>query len=531
MPNKIDWSSLTHEKRIKILGETTVDTIVATYKIADSDDATFRQFIGRELKLWNPQNIASFKTAGEAPTKDVVLGAWRDLERSEALLELTDNSIDTWLRRKAVYPAKTASELNIYIDIDRATHQLTYEDNAGGVPEEKLENLVVPGHSDTQALSHTIGSYKTGGKKAIFRLAVAAQISTRYWSPSGSNDESISIHLDQAWINDSALYKFPYAQLKNKSVLEKGQTKFILQLREEPIGGPPWFTEPEKVENIKKEILQAYSLLLVRNPSIHIYFLDRTKSLEPVDMYSFSGSFAKGIDLRPQQVIFEFEMDYEGKKNPLSVEIVLGCRTTSGVKGGAPVGIDLYGNDRLFLGFDQSLFSPLLPQGNARNLVRGFVNIKGPNVFIPWDTHKRHLNIDRDIINILTKHPLIVELFSNWKRAYSDISLSEVSKIIKEPLPKPFDKTRSDLTIPHRTKVPLDPNKRRAVSLPKDIYVPKVKTSKRKNNNVAVRMQFTSNEARLIMGYYHIKGDLSSASGEIGASIKETVLKIVAKSK
>ena len=531
MPRKIEWYSLTHEKRIKVLGETPVDAIVATYETAGLDDAMFRQFIGRELSLWNPTNIASFKTAGEAPTKDVVLGAWRDLERSEALLELTDNSIDNWLRRKAEYPTKTAAELNIYIDIDQATHQLLYEDNAGGVPEEKLENLVVPGHSDTQALSHTIGSYKTGGKKAIFRLAVAAQISTRYWSPSGSSDEAISIHLDQAWINDSALYKFPYAQLKNKSVLDKGQTKFILQLREEPIGGPPWFTEPDKVDKIKKELLQAYTLLLVRNPSIHIYFLDRTKPLVPVDMYSFSGSFETGIDLRPQQVVFQMEMDYEGIKHALSIEIVLGCRTTSGVKGGAPVGIDLYGNDRLFLGCDQSLFAPLLPQGNARNLVRGFVNIKGPNVFIPWDTHKRHLNIDRDIINILTKHPLIVELFGNWKRVYGDISSSEVRRIINNPLPKPFDKAKADLTIPHRITVPLDPNKRRAVCLPKDIYVPKVKVSKKKNNNIAVRMQFTSNEARVLASHYHIKGELSSITGELGASIKETILTMVMKSK
>src|SRR5438034_11822813 len=111
--------------------------------------------------------------AGKAPNKEVVLGAWRDLDRSEALLELIDNSIDAWKRRREKYPDKSAPELNIYIDIDSDTGQLTYEDNAGGVPVGKLENLVVPGYSETDALAHSIGSYKTGGKKAIFRLAMA----------------------------------------------------------------------------------------------------------------------------------------------------------------------------------------------------------------------------------------------------------------------------------------------------------------------------------------------------------------------
>lgn len=81
------------------------------------------------------------------------------------------------------------------------THQLTYEDNAGGVSPDKLQNLVVPGHSETDPFSKTIGSYKTGGKKAVFRLAEAAQIMSRYWSPAETfEDQTLSVQLDQEWI-------------------------------------------------------------------------------------------------------------------------------------------------------------------------------------------------------------------------------------------------------------------------------------------------------------------------------------------
>jgi len=532
MAKKTNWASLTHEEHVRVLGELSLEQIVETYSLPGSDHDQFRRSLARELRLWVPKNVGKFEQMGSAPTKDVVLGAWRDLERSEALLELIDNSIDVWLQRRSAYPKKTAPELNIYIDLDEDTHQLTYEDNAGGVPVEKLENLVVPGHSDTQPLSHTIGSYKTGGKKAVFRLATAAQITTRYWSPAETSDEAFTVQLDHNWINDPRLYRFPYAPLRDKSKIEKGQTRYVLQLREEPIGGPPWFSDPEKVGKIATEIRRAYTLLTVRNPAIHIHFRNRAKAIESYDLYSFSGTNQSGVDIRPQQVVFGTEMEFEGTKHKVEIELVLGCRTTTGMRDGASWGIDLYGNNRLFVAHDQTLFSDLLPSGNSRSLVRGFVNIRGANVFIPWDTHKRHLNVDRDIINVLTKHPLVREVFENWKKTYLDISRSEVSKVINTPLPQSIDKAKHDLFIPHRTDVPLDLNKKRGVSLPKGIFVPRVKSKGRIKDSISVTIKFAKDEARAVASHFGITGDLGSrtVTSEIAAELKAGILKLAKKS-
>src|SRR5262249_6386076 len=136
------------------------------------------------------------------------------------------------------------------------------------------------------------------------------------------------------------------------------------------------------------------------------------------------------VDIRPQQVVFDTKLQYRSEDYNLEIELVLGCMT----KSNSPHwGIDLYGNDRLFVHRDQTTFSDLLPRASARTLCRGFVNIKGPNVFIPWDTHKRHLNVDRDVIQILTKNKLIVDLFDNWKKVYNDIASSEVKRLIVPP--------------------------------------------------------------------------------------------------
>ena len=223
--SKAAWSTMSHWEHVEALSLHTVEQLVNDYYIDGLSDTDFSRHLAAQMELWDVHNVKKLQSTGGPPTKDVVLGAWRDLDRSEALLELIDNSIDAWLSRRGNYPRKTATELDIYIDVDSDSGRLDYEDNAGGVSVEKLTNLVIPGHSDTTELTRTIGSYKTGGKKAIFKLANQAQITTRYWNPAGSTDDAVAVHLDESWINDANLYEFPYAELNNVSVVEQGQTR------------------------------------------------------------------------------------------------------------------------------------------------------------------------------------------------------------------------------------------------------------------------------------------------------------------
>ena len=121
MTAKPDWNDFNHADKLRVLREISVDQIVADYKLDDLDDSMFRARLAREIALWQPHLAEGVeKQAGAPPNKEVVLGAWRDLDRSEALLELIDNSIDAWNRRRKQYPDKSAQELNIYIGDERA---------------------------------------------------------------------------------------------------------------------------------------------------------------------------------------------------------------------------------------------------------------------------------------------------------------------------------------------------------------------------------------------------------------------------
>jgi hypothetical protein len=513
---------LSHREQVQALAANSIDKLAEKYFLGSLSSSDFRHYLAAQSDLWDARNVKTFDTAGGAPTKDMVLGAWRDLDRCEALLELIDNSIDVWLRRREEYPSKTATELNIYIDLDSQTGQLTYEDNAGGVPIDKLSNLVVPGFSDTTALTKSIGSYKTGGKKAIFRLSTEARITTRYLNPAGTSDDAVSVHLDKRWMDDLEEYKFTYATLKDRSTIEKGQTRYVLSLRREP-PDTPWYESPEEIGGISKQISKTYTLLLLRNPRIKIHFNDREHPLEPeTSLYDFCGTDVGQSDIRPQGITFDVELEYEGKLHKVELEIILGCRQTTG---GSSWGIDLYGNDRLFVSYDQETFEHWLPKGASRGLVRGLVNIKGPNVFIPWDTHKRHLNVDREIIRILTKHKVVKEFFDNWARVYKDISAlgkGEVSKFIRTPL---SPKTKGhDLNIPHREVVAIDVKPRQKDSLPKDVFKPAVKIKPaKKPESIQVKFAVAAEDARRICSYYGLSGSPNGA--DLSTAIKDDVIK------
>ena len=344
------------------------DALVTDYHVPGLSADDFAALLTAEYDLWDPGNLGSPRITKRTPRKDIVIGSWRDLNRSEALHELIDNSIDAWRRRRKHHPTSTAKRLRIIIDVDPPQDRLTYEDNAGGVSHNRVENLVIPGHSDTGDLEPTIGSYRTGGKKAVFKLAHEVNIRTRHLEPDGSPAEPLQIHLDRRWLEDQTVYDFPVYIMKTPDV-EGGCTRYTFRLRER------WDTAT--FTQVTSEIRRTYTLLMLRYP-IDIFFNDRQRPLEPLeDLYTFSGTHDDQTDLRPQRVNFLTHLRWRNKNHPVKIEMILGCRTTTaGSRGEDGAGIDLYGNDRLFVLRDQEqvrIWYSSIPKGNARLLMRGLI--------------------------------------------------------------------------------------------------------------------------------------------------------------
>lgn len=531
MSTQTDWNVLSHEQKIDLLKANNDNDLVNQYLPPQMEREEFRKQLAREKDFWRPDRIQEFFPEGRPPTKATTIGAWRDLTRAEALLELMDNSIDAWMRRSAKVAVKyRAKTLQIYIRVDPETNVLEYRDNAGGVPKDSLINLVIPGYSTTLYEEATIGSYRTGGKKALFRLGEEVSIRTNYWNPSGTNDEAYEIHLDKVWLQDESEYTFPCFLLKT-SPDDRGQTVYRFKMRHEP--GEPWYMNREILDSMTKEIRRTYTLLLLRHPDIEIYFLNDPDALTPLeDLYEFSGTNESGTDLRPQRVVFMTQLEWLGTERPVEIEIVLGCRTSTGGDGW---GIDLYGNDRLFAAYVKEDFVNWYHLGTQQvaKLLRGFINIKGPNVFVPWDTHKRHFNPEREIVTqILQKDPRIKEFFRNWSQAYKDLSklgLGGLSKAIRKKHSPWKDPRKNDLFLPISGQLSIrDKKKRQEKALSPDFHKPivaiptalKMKTFK---------VSFPVNEAefRALCAKHDVEGaiDEQSARDELGDKIKTFALR------
>jgi hypothetical protein len=231
-------------------------------------------------------------------------------------------------------------------------------------------------------------------------------------------------------------------------------------------------------------------------------------------------------------VEFETELELEGKKHPLTIEIVIGCRVTTAVRDSVGPGFDLYGNNRLFKYRDDRLFAEQLPKGGPAGLVRGWVNILGPNVFVPWDTHKRHLNYDREVIELIRTHPAIKELFENWKAAYNHISglgTGEIKKTIEAPH-KLVDPKSHKLEFGHTDKVPIDATRKRGPKLPAGIFKPVVRAKKtKKDMGVPISFGLTVDEARRLAAHFQVHGSLDAGSTKRNLSdkVKEHLLALL----
>jgi hypothetical protein len=522
MTNPSDWNELSHEQKMDLFLQLNDEEIIQRYLPAGMSRDKFRRHLFQARRFWAPDNILASKKGGEPPTKETAIGAWRDLSRAEAILELIDNSVDAWMRRRDRYPSETAEKLMVFIDVRQGI--LTYEDNAGGVEEDNLINLIVPGYSETSYADHTIGSYQTGGKKAIFKLASEANIKTRYWNPVGTGDEAYEIHLDRKWLTDPTEYKFPYYSLKDKTRLQKGQTVYVFRLHE---ASADWGVDV--IEQITTEIRRNYTLLLLRNPEIEIYFMDRRKPLDPYeDMYKFTGAYneEKGLDLRPQRVQFKTKVECYGQEHDVIIEVVLGCRTTTGApKGEDSFGIDLYGNNRLFAHREYELFREWydFPKSAAKNFVRGYVNVIGPNILIPWDTHKRHLNPEREVIQVLRNHPVIKQLFRQWRDAYQALARSTaIKRTISKPLS--WSKKGNDLYVPFSRVVSIRAKRRRGPRLPEKVHKPTVPPSKPAVKPVEIKLRFSQVEFTGLCKEYDLDHKEPDARKQLTEAIQESLL-------
>ena len=207
-----------------------------------------------------------------APTKEFFVGMLtRDIELSDAILDLLDNCLDGVVRQKKGIDKTTTSDyyMGYFSHICITNESFNIEDNCGGIPKEVAEKYAFRmGRSSEKEDEElpTVGIYGIGMKRAIFKIGKAAVVYTR------NNNSLYKVTIPQDWASDESEWDFPMEDLEDYELLSNGGTKIYISELNSGIT-ETWGTE-DKLESFTnrliKSIQQSYSFIIQKGFEIEI---------------------------------------------------------------------------------------------------------------------------------------------------------------------------------------------------------------------------------------------------------------------
>lgn len=413
------WEELKFEQQELLIKTMSLKALAKKFDHKVAFFQSFKQFVDAM-----PEQTVPPTAVKHNPHKDLVVSARRDLSFFEANFELIDNSIDAW-RRGGV---KSDLKIDITYDLELSTGK--YTDNAGGLDENDVYKVFIPGETTNRNLTQkVIGSFGMGAKKGIFRLTDGAKIIS-----CKNSTYSCTSQVPEKW------------ETNPNWDTEDGRAKPTVKGRTElyffKLFAPPSNTQIA-------ELVQRCSILY--RPLIAEEILEKKLFITVNKTRVKAGraplwSGAKGA--APCKFIFAhtFENFLEtGHNVQLGFEFICGLTQRSAGKDSTERdedwGIDVFGNGRLIQRFRKSEFGfgtekGLGKRSSAMNYLRGELFIDGHSFAIPWDTHKREYLKDhvvseflrQRLLPVLVAYKKIANRFGNkWAKDVRSDYLAEIA--------------------------------------------------------------------------------------------------------
>jgi hypothetical protein len=158
--------------------------------------------------------------ANVMPTKDFFISMLtRDIELSDAILDLLDNCLDGVVRIKKV--GNKWDDMNYYkgykAELKISATSFVIKDNCGGISrkiaEEKAFRMGKPDYNDNGL--PTVGIYGIGMKRAIFKIGRAASVKTK------NGGKAYTVKIEEDWATDDK-WTFPIIDEKSELLPHEG---------------------------------------------------------------------------------------------------------------------------------------------------------------------------------------------------------------------------------------------------------------------------------------------------------------------
>lgn len=342
------------------------------------------------------------KSAGQieaTPSKRLYFSIIADYDLNRAICELIDNALDIWMKNHRANP------INVDIDIDSDLQTIRVCDNAGGVKETLLSDVVAPGQTSNEPSEETIGIFGVGTKRAVIALAKNIKITTRY-----KRDKTFQIEIDEGWLTTDS-WLLPKNEVDN---ISDGATVIELYNLRIPIS-------QSLLVQLKEHLRATYAKFLA-NTSVKIQL-----NKERVSPLYFE-DWAYPPHNPPRRFTGELTIQ-NGER--IKVDILAGLTTVSSPAGGE-YGVYFYCNNRLVAralrSYDVGFIKGLAGQPHpSASLMRVIVSLNGPAQLMPWNSSKSNINPNHKVFIELRKQIIeIVKHYSSLSKRLSGRWQTEV---------------------------------------------------------------------------------------------------------
>lgn len=328
----------------------------------------------------------------------------RDIDLSDSILDLLDNSVDGAIRNVPNREKRDRPYEGFSARITLSEEGFEIADNCGGIPKRLYEYAFALGRpdseSDTDSELSTIGTYGIGMKRAIFKIGWAASVESH------SDDLAFRVSIDRDWMTreameDSEAWFLPFERLHQKAE-QLGTRVEVYELRE---GVKNRFSGNDFVGSLRQQISQHYGYIIQKGFEIVV----NDEVIEPV-----------GLDLRLDPQVAESKAGiapfmYSSTLAGVEIRIAIGFyeapKSTEELEESAegPIrsqeqaGISVVCNDRVILYNDKSkrtgwgLFgTPYFH--NQFNTIAGICMFSSSNARkLPLTTTKRGIDGDSEV--------------------------------------------------------------------------------------------------------------------------------------
>jgi len=442
----------------------------------------------------------------------------RDIELSDAILDLIDNCIDGVHRvtQDKIFGNKSQYK-GFFCEINISKNEFRIKDNCGGIPLPVAKEYAFKLGRDNQSAVDkniaTVGMYGIGMKRAIFKIGNQADIISRH------ADDIFKVSIPSTWISQKGWY-FEYTMLKEdvikKMLKEEGTQIEISQLHDNI--AVQFDDESGFVKNLSVIIRQHYGYIIQQGFRI----LLNGEDILPLELNLLTEEEDNNYGIKPYI--------YTNKINGVDVDIVVGFyRPLPGqeeidneLEGEyAPsesnnAGITVICNDRIVLYCDKTYTTgwgdtPIPKYHTQFIAIAGVVHFRSTTpVDLPVTTTKRGLNTSSPVYlkvkeRIKDGLKLYTSFTNNWKTPSADRDEVFKSTVKFNALAQGF--TKSSMVTLSPQKNAIDNALVQIPNLPKPVRV--------KKSDISISFKKERTQVEELRAYFF--GSVKKSAGELGS--------------